>query len=142
MCRLSVSLVLKLKYFLCSAQEALEVRNPRFISRSQERLKKLEHMAQQRRAQRKENPGQKQAPLPVRASKKQFTVPHPLSGEPGGWGGWGRGGGGRGAALGAGTHTRGGGLSDAAAHTAAMAPRTQPQYYSKANPRREMTYGS
>lgn len=105
MCRLSVSLVLKLKYFLCSAQEALEVRNPRFISRSQERLKKLEHMAQQRRAQRKENPGQKQAPLPVRASKKQFTVPHPLSGEPGGWGGWGWGGG-RGGARSRNPHPR------------------------------------
>nr|KAF6454950.1 fragile-site associated tumor suppressor [Rousettus aegyptiacus] len=60
-------------------QEALEVRNPRFISRSQERLKKLEHMAQQRRAQRKETAGQTQAPLPVRAGKRQFTVPHPLS---------------------------------------------------------------
>ncbi|XP_075865824.1 (E2-independent) E3 ubiquitin-conjugating enzyme FATS isoform X2 [Microcebus murinus] len=60
-------------------QEALEVRKPQFISRSQERLKKLEHMAQQRRAQRKENPGQKQSLLPVRANKKQFTVPHPLS---------------------------------------------------------------
>lgn len=60
-------------------QEALEVRNPRFISRSRERLKKLEHMAQQRRAQRKENLAQKQALLPVRANKKQFTVPHPLS---------------------------------------------------------------
>ncbi|XP_069316799.1 (E2-independent) E3 ubiquitin-conjugating enzyme FATS isoform X2 [Eulemur rufifrons] len=60
-------------------QEALEVRKPQFISRSQERLKKLEHMAQQRRAQRKETPGQKQSLLPVRASKKQFTVPHPLS---------------------------------------------------------------
>ncbi|XP_039691859.1 (E2-independent) E3 ubiquitin-conjugating enzyme FATS [Pteropus medius] len=60
-------------------QEALEVRNPRFISRSRERLKKLEHMAQQRRAQRKENLAQKQALLPVRANKKQFTIPHPLS---------------------------------------------------------------
>uniref|UniRef100_A0A8C8YSF7 ALMS motif domain-containing protein n=1 Tax=Prolemur simus TaxID=1328070 RepID=A0A8C8YSF7_PROSS len=36
-------------------------------------------MAQQRRAQRKETPGQKQSLLPVRANKKQFTVPHPLS---------------------------------------------------------------
>ncbi|XP_070337143.1 (E2-independent) E3 ubiquitin-conjugating enzyme FATS isoform X4 [Equus asinus] len=60
-------------------QEALEVRKPQFISRSQERLKKLEHMVQQRKAQRKENVGQKQSLLPVRASKKQFTVPHPLS---------------------------------------------------------------
>uniref|UniRef100_A0A8C7AMQ8 Chromosome 10 open reading frame 90 n=1 Tax=Neovison vison TaxID=452646 RepID=A0A8C7AMQ8_NEOVI len=60
-------------------QEALEVRRPQFISRSQERLKKLEHMVQQRKAQRKENLGQKQSLFPVRANKKQFTVPHPLS---------------------------------------------------------------
>ncbi|XP_036907180.1 (E2-independent) E3 ubiquitin-conjugating enzyme FATS [Sturnira hondurensis] len=60
-------------------QEALEVRKPQFISRSQERLKRLEHKIQQRRAQRKESPGPRQGPLPVRASKKQFTVPHPLS---------------------------------------------------------------
>ncbi|XP_059028838.1 (E2-independent) E3 ubiquitin-conjugating enzyme FATS isoform X1 [Mustela lutreola] len=60
-------------------QEALEVRRPQFISRSQERLKKLEHMVQQRKAQRKESLGQKQSLFPVRANKKQFTVPHPLS---------------------------------------------------------------
>ncbi|XP_043453790.1 (E2-independent) E3 ubiquitin-conjugating enzyme FATS isoform X2 [Prionailurus bengalensis] len=60
-------------------QEALEVRKPQFISRSQERLKKLEHMIQQRKAQRKENLAQKQSVFPVRADKKQFTVPHPLS---------------------------------------------------------------
>uniref|UniRef100_G1LL74 Chromosome 10 open reading frame 90 n=2 Tax=Ailuropoda melanoleuca TaxID=9646 RepID=G1LL74_AILME len=60
-------------------QEALEVHKPQFISRSQERLKKLEHMVQQRKAQRKENLGQKQSVFPVRANKKQFTVPHPLS---------------------------------------------------------------
>ncbi|XP_023585670.1 (E2-independent) E3 ubiquitin-conjugating enzyme FATS isoform X2 [Trichechus manatus latirostris] len=60
-------------------QEALEVHKPQFISRSRERLKKLEHMVQQRKAQRGENPGQKQSLLPVRANKKQFTVPHPLS---------------------------------------------------------------
>jgi len=60
-------------------QEALEVRKPQFISRSQERLKKLEHMVQQRKAQRKENLGQKQSLFPVRTNKKQFTVPHPLS---------------------------------------------------------------
>nr|XP_048311205.1 (E2-independent) E3 ubiquitin-conjugating enzyme FATS isoform X6 [Myodes glareolus] len=61
-------------------QEALEVRRPQFISRSQERLQKLKHMVQQRKAQQKENLGQKQSLLPVRAHKKQFTVPHPLSG--------------------------------------------------------------
>nr|XP_042141176.1 (E2-independent) E3 ubiquitin-conjugating enzyme FATS isoform X6 [Peromyscus maniculatus bairdii]XP_042141181.1 (E2-independent) E3 ubiquitin-conjugating enzyme FATS isoform X6 [Peromyscus maniculatus bairdii] len=60
-------------------QEALEVRRPQFISRSQERLQKLKHMVQQRKAQQKENPGQKQSLLPVRVHKKQFTVPHPLS---------------------------------------------------------------
>ncbi|KAM6182240.1 (E2-independent) E3 ubiquitin-conjugating enzyme FATS [Erethizon dorsatum] len=60
-------------------QEALEVHKPQFISRSQERLKKLEHMVQQRKAQRKESLGQKQTLLPVRANKKQFTIPHPLS---------------------------------------------------------------
>ncbi|XP_052567849.1 (E2-independent) E3 ubiquitin-conjugating enzyme FATS isoform X2 [Peromyscus californicus insignis] len=60
-------------------QEALEVRRPQFISRSQERLQKLKHMVQQRKTQQKENPGQKQSLLPVRAHKKQFTVPHPLS---------------------------------------------------------------
>ncbi|XP_073934166.1 (E2-independent) E3 ubiquitin-conjugating enzyme FATS isoform X6 [Castor canadensis] len=60
-------------------QEALEVHKPQFISRSQERLKKLEHMVQKRKAQQKENPGQKQSIPPIRANKKQFTVPHPLS---------------------------------------------------------------
>ncbi|KAM5240483.1 (E2-independent) E3 ubiquitin-conjugating enzyme FATS isoform 2-T2 [Hipposideros larvatus] len=60
-------------------QEALEVRNPQFISRSQERLRKLENMAQQRRAQQKGDQGQRQGLLPVRAHKKQFTIPHPLS---------------------------------------------------------------
>ncbi|XP_055101803.2 (E2-independent) E3 ubiquitin-conjugating enzyme FATS isoform X3 [Symphalangus syndactylus] len=60
-------------------QEALEVRKPHFISRSQERLKKLEHMVQQRKAQRKEDLRQKQSLLPIRTSKKQFTIPHPLS---------------------------------------------------------------
>ncbi|XP_035298036.1 (E2-independent) E3 ubiquitin-conjugating enzyme FATS isoform X3 [Cricetulus griseus] len=60
-------------------QEALEVRRPQFISRSQERLQKLKHRVQQRKAQQTENLGQKQSPLPVRAHKKQFTIPHPLS---------------------------------------------------------------
>ncbi|XP_054292204.1 (E2-independent) E3 ubiquitin-conjugating enzyme FATS isoform X2 [Pongo pygmaeus] len=60
-------------------QEALEIRKPQFISRSQERLKKLEHMVQQRKAQRKEDLRQKQSLLPIRTSKKQFTIPHPLS---------------------------------------------------------------
>ena len=38
-------------------------------------------MVQQRKAEQKENLGQKQSLLPVRAHKKQFTVPHPLSGK-------------------------------------------------------------
>nr|XP_044988183.1 (E2-independent) E3 ubiquitin-conjugating enzyme FATS isoform X3 [Jaculus jaculus] len=59
-------------------KEALEVRKPQFISRSQERLKKLEHMVQQRRAQQ-ESLGQRQSTPPARANRKQFTVPHPLS---------------------------------------------------------------
>uniref|UniRef100_A0A8C6I0K9 DNA segment, Chr 7, ERATO Doi 443, expressed n=1 Tax=Mus spicilegus TaxID=10103 RepID=A0A8C6I0K9_MUSSI len=60
-------------------QEALEVHRPQFISRSQERLQKLKHMVQQRKTQQKESLGQKQSLLPVRANKKQFTIPHPLS---------------------------------------------------------------
>ncbi|XP_051001438.1 (E2-independent) E3 ubiquitin-conjugating enzyme FATS isoform X2 [Acomys russatus] len=60
-------------------QEALEIHRPQFISRSQERLQKLKHMAQQRKSQQKENLGRKQSLLPVRANKKQFTIPHPLS---------------------------------------------------------------
>ncbi|KAM4852429.1 (E2-independent) E3 ubiquitin-conjugating enzyme FATS isoform 4-T4 [Thomomys bottae] len=60
-------------------QEALEMHKPHFISRSQERVKRLEHMVQQRKAQQKEKLGQKQSPSPIRISKKQFTVPHPLS---------------------------------------------------------------
>nr|XP_027786089.1 (E2-independent) E3 ubiquitin-conjugating enzyme FATS isoform X2 [Marmota flaviventris] len=60
-------------------QEALEAHRPQFISRSQERLRKLERMVQQRKAQQTEHPEQKPSWLPVRANKKQFTVPHPLS---------------------------------------------------------------
>lgn len=125
----------KLKHALCSGQEALEVRNPRFISRSQERLKKLEHMAQQRRAQRKETAGQTQAPLPVRAGKRQFTVPHPLSGELWRLGRPGGGAAGRGAGCARSPNPpprpRGDGLNDAAAaHTGlAVAPRTRPRYH-------------
>uniref|UniRef100_A0A8C9PRH1 (E2-independent) E3 ubiquitin-conjugating enzyme FATS n=1 Tax=Spermophilus dauricus TaxID=99837 RepID=A0A8C9PRH1_SPEDA len=60
-------------------QEALEAHRPQFISRSQERLRKLERRVQQRKAQQTERPEQKQSWVPVRANKKQFTVPHPLS---------------------------------------------------------------
>ncbi|XP_075389599.1 (E2-independent) E3 ubiquitin-conjugating enzyme FATS [Tenrec ecaudatus] len=60
-------------------QEALEVRKPQFISRSQERVKQLELRVQQRKMQHGEAPGPKQSLRPTRANKKQFTVPHPLS---------------------------------------------------------------
>ncbi|XP_036590951.1 (E2-independent) E3 ubiquitin-conjugating enzyme FATS [Trichosurus vulpecula] len=61
-------------------REALEVHKPQFISRSQERLRKLESMAQQRKAQRGESPRKKPSPLPLRnTKKKQYTIPHPLS---------------------------------------------------------------
>uniref|UniRef100_A0A4X2MDV3 Fragile-site associated tumor suppressor n=1 Tax=Vombatus ursinus TaxID=29139 RepID=A0A4X2MDV3_VOMUR len=61
-------------------REALEVHKPQFISRSQERLRKLESMAQQRKAQRGESPRKKPSPLPLRTTKKkQYTIPHPLS---------------------------------------------------------------
>ncbi|NXX80988.1 CJ090 protein, partial [Urocolius indicus] len=67
--------------------EALEIYNPQFISRSQERLKRLEHMVQLRKAQQSDAPASNQGALPVRklssastsSRKKQYTVPHPLS---------------------------------------------------------------
>ncbi|NXI99186.1 CJ090 protein, partial [Psophia crepitans] len=70
-------------------REALEIHKPQFISRSQERLKRLEHMVQQRKAQQSDAPASSQAALPVRklsstptpSRKKQYTVPHPLSGK-------------------------------------------------------------
>uniref|UniRef100_A0A4X2M6A1 Fragile-site associated tumor suppressor n=1 Tax=Vombatus ursinus TaxID=29139 RepID=A0A4X2M6A1_VOMUR len=69
-----------IKCSLCCPQEALEVHKPQFISRSQERLRKLESMAQQRKAQRGESPRKKPSPLPLRTTKKkQYTIPHPLS---------------------------------------------------------------
>ncbi|NWI60474.1 CJ090 protein, partial [Calyptomena viridis] len=65
--------------------EALEIHNPEFISRSQERLKRLEHMVQQRKAQQSEappnNPGtlvRKLSSTPT-SRKKQYTIPDPLS---------------------------------------------------------------
>ncbi|XP_006880192.1 PREDICTED: centrosomal protein C10orf90 homolog [Elephantulus edwardii] len=60
-------------------QEALEAHKPQFISRSQERLKKLEHMVEQRKAQQAESQTPRQSLQPPRANRKQFTVPHPLS---------------------------------------------------------------
>uniref|UniRef100_U3ITX9 Chromosome 10 open reading frame 90 n=1 Tax=Anas platyrhynchos platyrhynchos TaxID=8840 RepID=U3ITX9_ANAPP len=68
-------------------KEALEIHKPQFISRSQERLKKLEHMVQQRKAQQNDAPVSNQGALLVRkpsttsasSKKKQYTIPHPLS---------------------------------------------------------------
>ncbi|NXP17348.1 CJ090 protein, partial [Scytalopus superciliaris] len=66
--------------------EALEIHNPQFISRSQERLKRVEHMAQLRKAQRSEappsNPGwlaRKLSSTSTSSRKKQYTIPDPLS---------------------------------------------------------------
>ncbi|NXO61048.1 CJ090 protein, partial [Aramus guarauna] len=70
-------------------REALEIHKPQFISRSQERLKRLEHMVQLRKAQQNDAPASGQGALPVRklsststsSKKKQYTIPHPLSGK-------------------------------------------------------------
>uniref|UniRef100_A0A8D2J8U4 Chromosome 10 open reading frame 90 n=1 Tax=Varanus komodoensis TaxID=61221 RepID=A0A8D2J8U4_VARKO len=67
--------------------EALEVHKPHFISRSQERMKKLEHMVQMRKAQQGDASGKKPEAVlshklsssSITSKKKQFTVPHPLS---------------------------------------------------------------
>ncbi|XP_062832128.1 (E2-independent) E3 ubiquitin-conjugating enzyme FATS isoform X3 [Anolis carolinensis] len=69
-------------------REALEIHKPHFISRSQERLKKLQHMVQLRKAQQSDGSGKKQGAILSRKlssssitnKKKQYTVPHPLSG--------------------------------------------------------------
>ncbi|XP_061490350.1 (E2-independent) E3 ubiquitin-conjugating enzyme FATS isoform X2 [Rhineura floridana] len=68
-------------------REALEVHKPHFISRSQERLKKLEHMVQLRKAQQGDASGKKQGGVlsrklstsSITSKKKQCTIPHPLS---------------------------------------------------------------
>ncbi|KFV72768.1 Centrosomal protein C10orf90, partial [Dryobates pubescens] len=68
-------------------REALEIYNPQFISRSQERLKRLEHMVQLRKAQQSNAPASNQGGLLARklssasfsSKKKQYTIPHPLS---------------------------------------------------------------
>ncbi|KAM6130091.1 LOW QUALITY PROTEIN: (E2-independent) E3 ubiquitin-conjugating enzyme FATS [Phoenicopterus ruber ruber] len=68
-------------------REALEIHKPQFISRSQERLKRLEHMVQLRKAQQSDAPASSHGALLVRklsstsasSKKKQYTVPHPLS---------------------------------------------------------------
>ncbi|NXA81562.1 CJ090 protein, partial [Thryothorus ludovicianus] len=64
-------------------QEALELHNPQFISRSQKRLKRLELMVQLRRAQQREappgTPRARKLSTPTASKKKQFTIPDPLS---------------------------------------------------------------
>ncbi|NWX43345.1 CJ090 protein, partial [Steatornis caripensis] len=69
-------------------REALEIHKPQFISRSQERLKRLERMVQLRKAQQSDAPAGNQGALVRKLSststsskKKQYTVPHPLSGK-------------------------------------------------------------
>ncbi|KAM9132724.1 (E2-independent) E3 ubiquitin-conjugating enzyme FATS [Pangshura tecta] len=71
---------------LLTLREALEAHKPQFISRSQERLKKLEHMAQLRKTQQNDTPEKQGVLLPRKLSstsisnkKRQYTVPHPLS---------------------------------------------------------------
>nr|XP_060624603.1 (E2-independent) E3 ubiquitin-conjugating enzyme FATS [Anolis sagrei ordinatus] len=68
-------------------REALEIHKPHFISRSQERLKKLQNMVQQRKSQQGDGSGKKQGAIlshklsssSITNKKKQYTVPHPLS---------------------------------------------------------------
>ncbi|NXH10571.1 CJ090 protein, partial [Bucco capensis] len=67
--------------------EALEMHNPQFISRSQERQKRLEQMIQLRKAQQSDAPASNQGVLPLHklsstltsSKRKQYTIPHPLS---------------------------------------------------------------
>ncbi|NXT73976.1 CJ090 protein, partial [Zapornia atra] len=70
-------------------RESLEIHKPQFISRSQERLKRLEQMVQLRKAQQSDAPASGQGALPLRklssastsSKKRQYTIPHPLSGK-------------------------------------------------------------
>ncbi|NWX13189.1 CJ090 protein, partial [Aegotheles bennettii] len=65
--------------------EALEIHKPEFISRSQERLKRLEQMVQLRKAQQSDAPTSNQvlvrrlSSTSTSSKKKQYTIPHPLS---------------------------------------------------------------
>ncbi|NWV43573.1 CJ090 protein, partial [Grantiella picta] len=70
----------------CFLQEALEMHNPQFISRSQRRQRRLQLKVQLRRAQQREDPPSTPGALPRKLSststsskKKQFTIPDPLS---------------------------------------------------------------
>nr|XP_025044038.1 centrosomal protein C10orf90 homolog isoform X1 [Pelodiscus sinensis] len=77
----------KIPSSLLTLREALEVRKPQFISRSQERLKKLEQMVQGRKTQLSDTPETQEGAFPphklssvsISNKKKQYTVPHPLS---------------------------------------------------------------
>ncbi|KAM9379549.1 (E2-independent) E3 ubiquitin-conjugating enzyme FATS [Phaethornis superciliosus] len=67
-------------------QEALETHKPEFISRSQERLRRLQQMVQERKAQQRDAPPSNQGTLVHKLSstscsskKRQYTIPHPLS---------------------------------------------------------------
>ncbi|NXP43439.1 CJ090 protein, partial [Heliornis fulica] len=69
-------------------RESLEIHKPKFISRSQERLRRLEHMVQLRKAQQSGDPTSGPGARPPRkpstctlSKKKQYTIPHPLSGK-------------------------------------------------------------
>ncbi|NWV00406.1 CJ090 protein, partial [Upupa epops] len=69
-------------------REALEIHNPQFITRSQERLKKLEHMVQLRKSQQSDAPAgnhgtllRKLSSASTSSKKRQYTIPHPLSGK-------------------------------------------------------------
>uniref|UniRef100_A0A8C8AEV0 Chromosome 10 open reading frame 90 n=1 Tax=Otus sunia TaxID=257818 RepID=A0A8C8AEV0_9STRI len=71
---------------LLKSKEALEIHKPQFISRSQERLKRLEHMVQLRKAQHSDAPASNQgagvrklSSASTSSKKKQYTIPHPLS---------------------------------------------------------------
>ncbi|NXD11112.1 CJ090 protein, partial [Nothocercus nigrocapillus] len=67
--------------------EALEIHKPQFISRSRERLRKLEDKVRLRKAQRSDAAAGTRAALLLRrlsspafaGKKRQYTVPHPLS---------------------------------------------------------------
>ncbi|XP_051475416.1 (E2-independent) E3 ubiquitin-conjugating enzyme FATS isoform X2 [Apus apus] len=67
-------------------REALETLKPEFISRSRERLKRLEQMVQLRKAQQSDGPtshpgapGRKLSSTSTWSKKRQYTIPHPLS---------------------------------------------------------------
>ncbi|KFU92789.1 Centrosomal protein C10orf90, partial [Chaetura pelagica] len=67
-------------------REALEALKPEFISRSRERLKRLEQMVQLRKARQSDGPtshpgapGRRVSSTSPWSKKRQYTIPHPLS---------------------------------------------------------------